>query len=670
MKPDNVENGGSKTAFTFLQSWLRQVTSSSTEQNSTGAVPQPRNTAAAASSKRRKGRPRKYVAAAGDRTLTGDALLVDTASDSGLARFAVAPRAPSPPLPPRPPTIVTAERPPPTASQRPTTSGVKAPAVERTKVGRRKEKLPQRGRRQPVKFIPAAKKRSPKKPKKPRRSKSLTKSSTSSQTPAAAAGGAVAGCVKRPRGRPRKHPVAPVIAPTRSSSAAREAAPSNVAVARRQLTDVEGDSSDSDVIVTGYIAPRHVSTSSREPTRGTPASTDAKQRNITTGATNRGHQSQRRSVNKEAAVNAEVTQPIKRKRGRPRKYPLPTNAAAAAVNSSSGCRRSAAAVQRPATADGRDTVGDRRRVTRALTTAQMQREWDTSRLAAESSVTPARNTPPLYYELSSSDNEESAPDLRSDVERRPRNVRRKRKRRPSIPSRSLELSFSSIEKDDVSGGEGAYYPTSGRPRNRESRRAAKMTSTPSYDRSTSTKDSTLRSRWINVEHRVTEMTTTATVHRDADVQPAWSTRPVQSDITRTAASSQSPGPAVGHRRKRRRRRSSDNDDPDWRRYSTKPSRKPSRGDVGPPNDAAGSTTPVTTSHMGGHDLPAYDDAELDILVELQRRLASTTDGHVLRQVVEVIEASGRYHVEDATFDFDLCSLDRGTITKLRRCLGV
>jgi len=79
---------------------------------------------------------------------------------------------------------------------------------------------------------------------------------------------------------------------------------------------------------------------------------------------------------------------------------------------------------------------------------------------------------------------------------------------------------------------------------------------------------------------------------------------------------------------------------------------------------------LVPQHEGGDDPLAYDDSELDILVELQRRLASTTDGHVLRQVVEVIEASGRYQVEDATFDFDLCSLDRGTINKLRRCLGV
>jgi len=102
----------------------------------------------------------------------------------------------------------------------------------------------------------------------------------------------------------------------------------------------------------------------------------------------------------------------------------------------------------------------------------------------------------------------------------------------------------------------------------------------------------------------------------------------------------------------------------------KPPRKQSRGDHGPASTSSGSATPVTTSHIGGNDPPAYDEAELDILVELQRRLAATSDGHVLRQVVEIIEASGRYHVEDATFDFDLCSLDRRTITELRRCLGV
>jgi len=661
VKPDSVEGCGSKSAVTFLQSWLRRVTSS--DSLSTGVVPQSASGRTTRSSKRRKGRPRKYVAAAGDRTLTGDALLIDTASDSGLARCSVIPLSLSPPQLLQQATNLTVDRPPPPpAAQKPTTSGEKTRVVRRTKVGRRKDNVDQRGKRQPVKFIPAAK-RCP--PMKSRRRKSST--TTSSQVNVAA----VDSAVKRPRGRPRKHPALPVFAAAQCASAVRKAVPDvPVAVPRRHFTDVESDSGDSDVIVTGYTAPRDVTAGLRQPTRGAPASVDGNKRTGTTGARSRS-QSQTRSVSK-LPVSMEVVQPVKRKRGRPRKYPLPTNAVVA-VNNSSSRRRSAAATQHSkAAAESRDATDERRRVTRALTAAQTQRQWDTTRLAAESSsITPARNTPPLYYELSSSDNEEPQPDFRSDVDRCPNNFGRKRKRRRSIPSRSLELSFSSIEKDDAGSGESACYPTSGRSRDREFYGATEMTSTPRYDRSTSVKDSTLRSRWINVEHRAMEMTTTtAVVHRDADGQTASTTSVPQSNTTRiTATTSQCLGSDAVHRRKRRRGRSNINEDPDWRRYPTKPSRRSSRGDIGPPSASTGSTNPVTTSDGGGND-DAYDEAQLDILVELQRRLASTSDGHVLRQVVEIIEASGRYQVEDATFDFDLCSLDRGTITKLRRCLAV
>lgn len=300
-------------------------------------------------------------------------------------------------------------------------------------------------------------------------------------------------------------------------------------------------------------------------------------------------------------------------------------------------------------------MAERRRVTRALTAVQQQQAWDTSRSAAD---TPARYTAPLYYELSSStDNEEPPPNV---DKRAPNNSQRKRRRRRSIPSRSLELSFSSIEKDDVSGGEGACQPTSGRSRDRESCRASKeMTSTPRFVRATTARDSSLRSRWINVEHRPTpEMTTAAAVHREVDGHTTSS----QSSVTRADVEArQSPESlTLQGRKRRRRRRSSDNEDPDWRRYPAKPARR-----LSPSASTSSRTCPATSYEPAG-----YDDCELDVLVELQRRLASTTDGHVLRRVVEIIEASGRYHVEDATFDFDLCSLDRGTITQLRHCLAV
>ena len=657
MKPDSVEDSGSKSSFTLLQSWLRQVTSSSRGHST---VPQCQQSGPAGSSKRRKGRPRKYVAAAGDRTLIGD---FDATSDSGLGRFAVVPRAPSP----RPPSRLSTERSPPSAPHALTTSGEGTLAVKRTTAGGRKDKAFQRGRRQPVKFIPAVERRPA---VKPRRSTSSAVASTSSRG-RVGVGTRAAGCVKRPRGRPRKHPL-----PSSSTATERNVA-SNTQL---KLTDVEGDdSTDSDVIVTGYTAPRRGVTArgSQQPSsRRTSTSTAGKDSIGPVQAAN----DQRQTTNaSELLVNTEVAQqPMKRKRGRPRKNPLPTSTVAV-VSSSGGAKSAVTAAQRAASDDVRGATEQRRRVTRALTAAQIQHQWDASRSAADPSVTPATITPPLYYEISSSDNEELSPDFRSRVDRRQNNCGRKRKRRRSIPSRSLELSFSSIEKDDISGSEGAHHATSGQSRDsRESSvRAAGMTSTPRYDRCTSTKDWTLRSRWINVEsrrqHRVTEATTETV--RDSDVQRSVSTLSAVhcSNDVRTSDCRQSSTPSeVVHRRKRRCRRPSDSEDPDWRRYPNKRSSRPSRGsNVGPASSASASgTTPPVPSHHDHVDGPAYNDAELDMLVGLQRRLASTTDGHVLRRVVEIIETSGRYHVEDATFDFDLCSLDLGTINKLRHCLGV
>lgn len=617
------------------------------------------------------------MAAAGDRTLTGDALFLDTASDSGLGKPTVSARPPSPP--PQPSTNLV---PPPANSQKPTTSVRKPREMKRGKAVRQKKDAARRGKqKKPAKFTPAAERRRP-------QTKQRRSSTVASKTPpASATGDTAAGPGKRPPGRPRKHPVVPVPEPPRSVPVVRQRAP-DAAVKRRQFADVESsDSSDSDVIVTGYVAPRHVTTAScraasadgrrRNEISAAVAmvAADSRKRNETAAAAAavvvRSSQRGRTSVEQDTEPTPQ--QPVKRKRGRPRKNPLPPNPVA--VGSSS----TVAAVERQAATDdgGQGTI-DRRRVTRALTAVQLQQEWNASRSAADSnSATPARNAPPLYLELSSSDSEQPPP---CDVDRcQMTQRRRKRRRRRSIPSRSLELSFSSIEKDgDVSGGEGLRdrRQTSGRSRDRAA--AAEMTSTPRYDRSTSTRDSTLRSRWINVDHRATDTTTTTTtavVHRDFDGrQPASSAnRVLQSNVDRTPIEPrQSPGlAAVHHSRRGRRRRPSENEDPDWRRCGVaKQTRRQSRG---PPSAPTGSTMPVTTSSYsggGGYDSPTYDDAELDVLLELQRRLASTTDGSVLRQVVEIIEKSGRYHVEDATFDFDLCSLDRGTIAKLRRCLAV
>lgn len=57
------------------------------------------------------------------------------------------------------------------------------------------------------------------------------------------------------------------------------------------------------------------------------------------------------------------------------------------------------------------------------------------------------------------------------------------------------------------------------------------------------------------------------------------------------------------------------------------------------------------------------------LLDLQRKLMSISDMSVLRQVVQLIEETGKYRLNEATFDFDLCNLDPLTVKKLQHCLS-
>uniref|UniRef100_A0A8C2UXX8 AF-9 ANC1 homology domain-containing protein n=1 Tax=Chinchilla lanigera TaxID=34839 RepID=A0A8C2UXX8_CHILA len=54
------------------------------------------------------------------------------------------------------------------------------------------------------------------------------------------------------------------------------------------------------------------------------------------------------------------------------------------------------------------------------------------------------------------------------------------------------------------------------------------------------------------------------------------------------------------------------------------------------------------------------NGELDKSVELHRRLMMLKERHILQQIVNLIEASGHFHMTNTAFDFDLCSLDKTT----------
>ncbi|KAB1279801.1 Protein AF-9 [Camelus dromedarius] len=63
-----------------------------------------------------------------------------------------------------------------------------------------------------------------------------------------------------------------------------------------------------------------------------------------------------------------------------------------------------------------------------------------------------------------------------------------------------------------------------------------------------------------------------------------------------------------------------------------------------------------------------NQAYLDELVELHRRLMTLRERHILQQIVNLIEETGHFHITNTTFDFDLCSLDKTTVRKLQSYL--
>ncbi|MEQ2274086.1 Protein AF-9, partial [Xenotaenia resolanae] len=79
-------------------------------------------------------------------------------------------------------------------------------------------------------------------------------------------------------------------------------------------------------------------------------------------------------------------------------------------------------------------------------------------------------------------------------------------------------------------------------------------------------------------------------------------------------------------------------------------------------------SPVKHSKQDKNENTGCDKAYLDELVELHKRLMTLREGHILQQIVNLIEETGHFHITNTTFDFDLCSLDRSTVRKLQSYL--
>ncbi|KAM4537207.1 protein AF-9 isoform 2-T2 [Odontesthes bonariensis] len=79
-------------------------------------------------------------------------------------------------------------------------------------------------------------------------------------------------------------------------------------------------------------------------------------------------------------------------------------------------------------------------------------------------------------------------------------------------------------------------------------------------------------------------------------------------------------------------------------------------------------SPIKQSKQDKNKNVDCDKAYLDELVELHKRLMTLREGHILQQIVNLIEETGHFHITNTTFDFDLCSLDRSTVRKLQSYL--
>jgi len=129
-----------------------------------------------------------------------------------------------------------------------------------------------------------------------------------------------------------------VVAPASRSTTSAQAPATATATSTRRASppsDVEADSgSDSDVIVTGYVAPRRDVIISRELTD------DGRKRDHEKTTATRTASANEPSVR----IEEVTTQPVKRRRGRPRKHPLPTDGATTNSDVSSRSRSAVVAL--------------------------------------------------------------------------------------------------------------------------------------------------------------------------------------------------------------------------------------------------------------------------------------------------------------------------------------
>lgn len=80
--------------------------------------------------------------------------------------------------------------------------------------------------------------------------------------------------------------------------------------------------------------------------------------------------------------------------------------------------------------------------------------------------------------------------------------------------------------------------------------------------------------------------------------------------------------------------------------------------------------PVQADHQEFIPVSELNEDYMSLLRQLRQRISCPRAGDNLETVVSLIQKTGCFDIVDDNFTFDLCLLDKRTIKKITKCLGI
>ncbi|XP_015784048.1 uncharacterized protein DDB_G0284459 isoform X2 [Tetranychus urticae] len=90
--------------------------------------------------------------------------------------------------------------------------------------------------------------------------------------------------------------------------------------------------------------------------------------------------------------------------------------------------------------------------------------------------------------------------------------------------------------------------------------------------------------------------------------------------------------------------------------------------IEPMDETDNQSSPKPTISRGPPNLTTFDFDYINQLKALHRKINDLRDRDILQRIVDIIEETGLFSMNNSAFDFDLMQLDRNTVRKIRQCL--